>query len=95
MKTAYVYMLASHSRVLYVGVTTDLRLRVAQHRAGSLGGFTAKYSLKRLVYFEAHDSIRAAIAREKQIKGWRREKKIRLIEQTNLGWLDLAASWAR
>ncbi|MFI5235305.1 MAG: GIY-YIG nuclease family protein, partial [Gemmatimonadales bacterium] len=70
----FVYLLASYSRVLYVGVTNDLARRVAEHKAGSIPGFTAHYRVNRLVYFEECSDIGSAIAREKQIKGWNREK---------------------
>jgi putative endonuclease len=89
----FVYILASHSRVLYTGSTTDLRRRVYEHKHGLIPGFTADYAVSRLVYFEVTAHIRAAHARERQIKGWRREKKLRLIESVNAGWLDLSAGW--
>jgi putative endonuclease len=89
----FVYILASRSRVLYTGMTRDLVSRVHQHRCGQIPGFTQKYHVTRLVYFEETSSARTACARERQIKGWSREKKLRLIETTNAGWLDLAANW--
>jgi putative endonuclease len=88
----FVYILASRSRVLYVGVTNRLLERVKQHRLG-FGDFTRKYRVHRLVHFETFDNVRSAIAREKQIKGWRREKKIRLIEGENPLWEDLAEEY--
>lgn len=93
MRTYWIYILASHSRVLHVGVTSDLRRRVCQHRDKVYGGFTAKYRITNLVYFESTNSVRAAIGREKQIKGYRRQKKLRLIESMNPAWRDLAADW--
>ncbi|MFZ5624434.1 MAG: GIY-YIG nuclease family protein [Gemmatimonadota bacterium] len=93
MRTYYVYILASHSGVLYTGVTADLITRLHQHRTGRPPGFASRYRAVRLVYFEVTPNVRAAIAREKQIKSWRREKKLRLIESMNPGWLDLAADW--
>lgn len=87
-----VYILASHSRVLYVGVTNDLVRRVQQHRSTAVGGFTREYHVHRLVYYETTESAYAAITREKQIKGWRREKKLRLIERENPGWVELMPS---
>ena len=87
-----VYILASHSRRVYVGVTNDLRLRVWQHRAQQVE-FTARYSIGSLVHFDTTGDIKAAIAREKELKGWRREKKIELIERDNPAWRDLAAGW--
>ena len=74
---------------LYVGVTTDLIRRIAQHRAGEIDGFTKRYGLKRLVYFEAHDDINEAIKREKRFKKWPRAWKVRLIAQDNPDWCDL------
>lgn len=89
----FVYILSSHSRVLYTGVTRDLVRRMYQHRKGDIKGFTQNYHVDRLVYFEETSSARSAFTRERQIKGWVREKKLRLIETTNAGWLDLAADW--
>lgn len=74
---------------LYIGVTTDLMRRIAQHRAGEVEGFTKRYGLKRLVYYEAHDDINAAIQREKRLKAWNRVWKIRLIVKDNPNWDDL------
>jgi putative endonuclease len=91
----YVYILASLSRRLYVGVTSDLHRRVWQHRNGAIPGFTTRYRIGRLVYYEAVDEPLSAIAREKQIKGWTREKRLRLVETSNAGWIDLAADWFR
>ena len=82
-RTYWVYILASRSRNLYTGVTNDLPRRMREHREGLLPGFTSKYRIFRLVRFEPFGDICDAIAREKEIKGWRREKKIRLIERTN------------
>jgi putative endonuclease len=89
----YTYILGSLSLVLYVGVTSDLRARLYQHKAKTFRGFTAKYRVDRLLYFEAFDDIRDAIAREKRIKGWLRQKKLALIETANPAYLDLAAGW--
>jgi putative endonuclease len=89
----YVYILASRSQVLYTGVTNDLHRRVYQHKAGVLPGFTKRYSVTRLVYFETTPDVLAAIAREKVIKSWTRERRIRLVESVNAPWLDLAADW--
>jgi putative endonuclease len=85
----YVYILSSRSRQLYVGVTNDLLRRVEEHRTGEQDGFTAKYKIHRLVYFEKFQYIGNAIAREKQIKGWLRAKKVALIEEGNPAWEDL------
>ena len=89
----YVYLLASRSRTLYTGITNNLTQRVLEHRLGVHEGFTKKYRIHRLVYFESFRDVRAAIAREKQIKGWRREKKVALIVENNPTWEDLAADW--
>ena len=90
----FVYMLTNASRtVLYTGVTGDLTRRLAQHRSGETGGFTARYRAHRLVYFEQTTDVRAAIAREKQLKGWSRAKKDALVESVNPLWQDLSASW--
>jgi putative endonuclease len=90
-KLPCVYLLSSkRNGTLYVGVTSDLIHRIAQHRDESFGGFTAKYSVKRLVWFERHDSIEEAIKREKRIKKWNRAWKLELIEAENPDWLDLA-----
>jgi putative endonuclease len=88
-----VYILSSDSRRLYVGVTSDLLRRVGQHKLELIPGFTTRYQIKHLVYFELTPNVRAAIEREKEIKSWTREKKIRLIEKGNPGWLDLAVDW--
>ncbi len=91
MSRAYsVYILASRSRTLYIGVTNDLQRRMIEHRQGLVPGFTARYRIFRLVHFEQFANILDAIAREKEIKGWRREKKIWLIERENPTWQDLA-----
>jgi putative endonuclease len=93
-KTSYVYMMGSTSRrVLYTGVTAFFYLRVWQHKNNQGGYFTSKYKCYRLVYFEQFTNVEAAIAREKEIKGWRREKKDNLVESVNPGWKDLAADW--
>jgi putative endonuclease len=89
MLGSFVYMLASRQGgTLYVGVTSDLIRRVAEHREGAIPGFTAKYGVKRLVWYEAHDSIEAAIRREKRLKKWPRAWKVALIEEANPQWQD-------
>jgi putative endonuclease len=88
-----VYILSSLSRRLYIGVTNDLVRRMWEHRSGRVVGFTTRYHITRLIYFEATPNILAAIQREKEIKSWSREKKLRLIDTTNSGWLDLANDW--
>ena len=92
-RTYYVYIMASISRVIYVGVTGFLMARVLRHRAGEGGGFTRKYRVHRLVYFHTFHNIGDAIARETEIKKWRREKKVALIEARNPTWEDLAEGW--
>lgn len=89
----FVYIASSKSRAIYVGITSDLVGRMHQHRSRSIPGHTSKYRIDRLVYFETTEDVRSAIQREKQIKGWRREKKVRLIESQNPTWEDLAAEW--
>jgi putative endonuclease len=88
MKLMYVYIMASLSRTIYVGVTNDLGRRVTEHRENNVG-FTARYNVSRLVHFEVFFTPMKAIGREKEIKGWRRQKKILLIEQHNPEWDDL------
>jgi putative endonuclease len=93
MSGGYIYILGSHKGTLYIGVTSNLYLRVMQHKEGALEGFTAAYGCKRLLYFEGYGNIRTAIAREKQLKGWRREKKFNLIGTINPEFKDLAPTW--
>ena len=90
-----VYIMASLSGVLYIGVTSDLQTRVRHHKAGTFKGFSKKYRCHRLVYYERYDYIQAAIGREKQLKGFTRTKKIALIESLNPRWQDLSESWER
>ena len=89
----FVYILASRSGVLYVGVTGNLVHRLYQHRTHAVAGYTQKYNVTRLVYYEETTDVAAAIAREKQVKGWLRKKKVALIEADNPAWDDLAADW--
>jgi putative endonuclease len=93
VRTYWVYILSSATGTLYVGVTSDLVLRVAEHRSGMVEGFTSKYAVHRLVYYEETSDVWAALAREKQIKGWSRKKKVELIRTTNPSWTDLARGW--
>jgi putative endonuclease len=88
MRQYWVYIMASRSRTIYTGVTNNLERRVAQHRQG-VHGFTAKYRITRLVYHESTNDVLAAIAREKQIKGWDRKKREALIRSINPTWDDL------
>ena len=89
----YVYIMASKSRVIYTGVCREIRKRVWQHKEHKIEGFTKKYKCDRLVHFERFVNVNSAIAREKEIKGWRREKKVKLIEAENPTWEDLAKDW--
>ena len=93
MSGGHIYILGSHTGTLYIGVTSDLYLRVMQHKEGTLEGFTATYGCNCLLYLESYQDIRTAIAREKQLKGWRREKKLNLIRTINPGFKDLAQTW--
>jgi putative endonuclease len=88
-----IYIVASRTRRLYTGVTSNLRKRVWQHKNKVFDGFTSKYNIDRLVYCELYDDMRVAINREKQLKRWRREKKVALIERLNPCWIDLAEAW--
>ena len=91
MTLYYVYILASRSRVLYIGVTGDFEKRINEHKAHTYpNSFTSQYNVTRLVYYEEFQQIDDAIVREKQLKGWRRAKKVRLIESMNPEWRDLA-----
>ncbi len=89
----FTYIMASRSHTLYIGVTGDLHKRVFQHKWKEHDGFTARYNCDRLVWFGGHQDVQRAIAREKEFKGWRRSKKIALIESSNPGWIDLSRDW--
>ena len=89
----YVYILTNRSRTLYTGVTGDLKQRVWEHKTGVHEGFTKRYKINRLVYYEIYKYVNNAIAREKQIKRWSKIKKIRLIVDMNPTWRDLAEDW--
>ena len=88
-ETYYVYIMASRSRVLYIGMTWNLHRRVRQHRSRAISGFTRKYNVTRLVYFEATTGKESALMRERVLKGWGRARKIALVEATNPSWRDL------
>ena len=93
MENYYVYIMASkRNGTLYTGVTSDLSRRVWQHKSGEVPGFTSKYTINQLVYYELHEDIMVAIKREKNIQAWKRNWKIRLIEKHNPDWNDLYAS---
>jgi putative endonuclease len=91
----HVYILTNKSKTLYTGVTNDRERRVYEHKNKLVPGFTRQYNVSRLVFFETTSDVRAAIAREKQIKGWTRQKKIALIESANPRWRDLSVDWFR
>ena len=93
MRNYYVYILSNVTGTLYVGVTSSLEGRVWQHKTGETKGFTSKYKIGLLAYYEEFQYIEDAIAREKQIKGYRREKKRALVESINPKWLDLSQGW--
>jgi len=88
-----IYILANRSRTLYVGVTNNLQRRIYEHREGLVPGFATRFNIKRLVHFEAFPTMLDAIAREKQLKGWRREKKVTLIATMNPHWRDIGEDW--
>jgi putative endonuclease len=93
-RSYWVYILTNHPHgTLYVGVTNSLQTRVWQHRTGADEGFSKRYGLKQLVYFEDFRDVTNAIARETALKGWKRSRKVELIEQENPLWKDLAADW--
>ena len=94
-KRYYVYIMASRSLNLYTGVTNDIFDRTLDHKQGLIDGFTKRYKINRLVYFETFRYIGNAINREKQIKSWSRAKKIALIKSTNPTWIDLAEDWGK
>jgi putative endonuclease len=93
MREYWVYIVANIHRTLYIGVTNNLQARIFEHRNRLTPGFTSKYGIDRLVYCESTNSVQEAIAREKQLKGWVRRKKVALIERVNPCWDDLAAEW--
>jgi len=90
----YVYILASASRVLYTGVTNNLERRVRQHKQKQVAGFTQRYNVTQLMHYEVFSDVRLAIAREKQVKAWRREKRVALISEHNSHWRDLSEDWS-
>ncbi len=90
MKTYYVYILSNKSKTLYIGVTNDLKRRMFEHKNKLVNGFTKRYNLTKLVYFEVFNNSQDAIRREKQLKNWHREWKINLIESVNKNWEDLS-----
>jgi len=93
MKQYFVYFMSNKSRRLYVGITSKLYKRVFQHKNKVLPGFTARYNFDMLVYYEEFSQVASALTREKEIKGWRREKKLKLILAENPDWADLSLEW--
>ncbi len=93
MKQYYIYIMANRSKTLYIGVTNNLERRLYEHKHYLVAGFTSTYKMTRLVYFEEMSDVHAAIAREKQLKGWLRTKKVALIESINPDWRDLSEEW--
>ena len=93
MKRYYVYILANATGTLYTGVTNNLKRRVYEHKHKLVEGFTKRYNVSRLVCYEETGDIKAALMREKQIKGWLRQKKIKLIKSVNPKWEDLSEGW--
>ncbi len=92
-RSYFAYIMASRSHTLYIGISSDLRKRVFQHKWKEHEGFTARYNCDRLVWFERYEDVNKAIAREKELKGWRRSRKIILIETMNPAWVDLSRGW--
>ncbi|MBU2510560.1 GIY-YIG nuclease family protein [bacterium] len=93
MKRYFVYIMASKKNgTLYIGVTSNIQKRVFEHKTNIVDGFTKKYSVHKLIYYESTSDIHSAIRREKQLKNWKRDWKIELIEKTNPQWLDLSSS---
>ena len=95
VKQYYVYIMTNKSKTVYTGVTDNLERRVYEHKNKLIPGFTRKYNITKLVYYEVTNDVRAAIEREKQIKGWLRRKKVALIESVNPQWEDLSNGWFR
>ena len=93
MKTYYVYIMTNRKGTLYTGVTNDLQRRVHEHKTKKVKGFTEKYNIDRLIYYEETDDVTMAIEREKEIKGWTRKKKIALMKKTNPEFKDLSEGW--
>ena len=94
MRDYYVYVLTNETHRLYVGVTGDLQRRMYEHKNKLTPGFASRYNLRWLVYYEATTDVLSAIAREKEIKGWKRNRKVALIESENPNWVDLSAEWS-
>jgi len=95
VKQYYVYIMTNKSKTLYTGVTDNLERRVYEHKNKLVEGFTKRYNITKLVYYEETNNVQIAIEREKQIKGWLRRRKIALIESMNPKWADLSDEWLR
>ena len=95
MRQYYVYLMTNSWRTLYCGVTNNLEKRVYEHKEKLIAGFTKKYDINKLVYYEVTNDVTSAIQREKQIKGWLRKRKIELIESVNPAWDDLSEEWIK
>ena len=93
MRQYYVYIMTNKSKTLYTGVTNNLERRAYEHKQKIVPGFTSKYKIDKLVYYEVTPDVKAALVREKQIKGWLRKRKIALIESVNPAWTDLSQEW--
>ncbi len=93
MRSYYVYIMTNRSGTLYVGMTNDIERRAHEHKSQMIDGFTKRYQMTRLLYYEEYPDPLSAIEREKQIKAWRRSKKIALVQEMNSRWLDLAEDW--
>ena len=91
--TYYVYILSSESKVIYTGMSNNLERRIYEHKTKLIEGFSKRYNTYKLVWYEETDDVGAAIAFEKKIKGWKRFKKVTMIEEENPGWDDLAKDW--
>ncbi len=95
MKSFNVYIMASKTGTLYIGMTNSIKIRVYQHKHHIIKGFTDKYNIERLLYFETFHDTQSAVKREKQLKSWSRQKKINLIDSKNPAWNDLAEDWSQ
>lgn len=93
MKTVYVYIITNQSKTLYIGVTSNLERRIYQHAHRLIPGFSSRYNIGKLIYYEQLDDAWLAMAREKVLKGWRSHRKIDLINSVNPAWDDLSAAW--
>ncbi len=93
MKSGFTYIMGSPTGTLYIGVTSEIYIRVQQHKNGTFEGFSKEHGCTRLLYYESHEDISQSISREKQLKGWRREKKLNLIRTQNPDFKDLAETW--